>query len=53
MSKFSFFSVCVALALAVAWSIVFLTSMLRKKAVAWGDVKTWIRNVFDSLVGMG
>ncbi|VWD45919.1 hypothetical protein BCO71171_04995 [Burkholderia contaminans] len=53
MSTFSFFSVCVAIAFAVAWSIVFLTGMLRKKETARGDVKTWIKNVFDSLFGMG
>ena len=53
MSTFSFFSLCVAVALAVAWSIVFLTSMLRKKEIVWGDVKTWIKNVFDTLFGMG
>ncbi|VWB48583.1 hypothetical protein BLA23254_02195 [Burkholderia lata] len=53
MSPFSFLSLCVAIAFAVGWSIVFLTSMFRKKEITWGDVKTWIKNVFDSLFGMG
>ncbi|CAG9248269.1 hypothetical protein BCEP4_1140053 [Burkholderia cepacia] len=39
--------------LAVVWSIIFIGKITTQKQIAWGDVKTWIRNVVDSLFGMG
>lgn len=53
MSEFSFLSLCVAAGLAVVWSIIFIGKITTQKKIAWGDVKTWIRNVVDSLFGMG
>jgi len=53
MSEFSFLSICIAAGLAVAWSIIFMRKIAREKKIARGDVRTWIKNVIDSLVGIG
>lgn len=53
MSEYSFLSLCVAAGLAVAWSIIFTRKIARQKKITRSDVKTWIKNVFDSLFGMG
>ncbi|KAF1033814.1 MAG: hypothetical protein GAK33_06159 [Burkholderia lata] len=53
MSTFSFLGIFVALGLVVAWTIIFLRKMSKEKKVAWSDVKTWLKNVVDSLFGVG
>lgn len=53
MSTFSFLSICVAIGFAVAWSVLFLRKIVRQKKITWSDVRTWIKNVIDSLFGMG
>ncbi|CAG9248277.1 hypothetical protein BCEP4_1140055 [Burkholderia cepacia] len=49
MNEISFLSLCVAAGLAVVWSIIFIGKITTQKQIAWGDVKTWIRKVIDSL----
>ncbi|KVR54546.1 hypothetical protein WK18_29865 [Burkholderia ubonensis] len=44
---------CVAMGIAVAWSVTFLRRVLMRKKITWGDVKTWTKNVIESLFGMG
>jgi|GEM_PF-2104956 len=53
MSTFSFLSICVAIGFTVVWSIIFLRKIFRQNKITWSDVKTWIKNVIDSLLGMG
>lgn len=53
MSTFSFLSICMAIGFTLVWSSIFLRKIFRQKKIAWSDVKTWIKNVIDSLFGMG
>lgn len=53
MSLFSFISICVAIGFAIAWSFIFLRKVCRQKKLTWRDFKAWIKNVIDSLFGMG
>lgn len=39
--------------LAAAWSMCFLRKIFRQKKITWSDVMTGIKNVIDSLFGMG
>lgn len=53
MSAFSFLSICVAIGFAVVWSIILLRRIAGRRKVAGSDVAKWIKNVVDSLSGMG
>lgn len=53
MSLFSFLGICVAIGFAVAWSLVLLRQVWRQKKLTWRDFKAWMKNVMDSLFGMG
>lgn len=53
MSISIFVSICIAVILAIAWSLIFLRKVLSQKKLTWKDFKAWIKNVIDSLFGMG
>ncbi|HDR9837640.1 hypothetical protein L0Y81_00170 [Burkholderia multivorans] len=53
MSTSEFLIVLIAFCLALYFTVSFLLGVVKRRKVTWKDFKNWLRNIIDSLFGIG
>lgn len=53
MSTFEFFVVLIAFCLVLYFTVSFLLGVMKRRKVAWKEFKNCLRNIIDSLFGIG
>lgn len=53
MGAFEFLLIIIAAGLVIYFTVLFVFKVKKKGRVVWGDFKQWLKNVIDSLFGIG